>query len=241
VTVDNAAKLNTLNRALMGELIAAVETLGRDPALRVAVVRGAGERAFIGGADIAEMAALEPDTAPAYITLVHQACAAFRALAVPTVAAIRGYALGAGLELAASCDLRLAAADARFGMPEVRIGIPSVVEAALLPKLIGWGRTRRLLFTGETIRAAQALDWGLVEEVAAPEALDAAVERVIAAILQCGPRAIRLQKTLIAEWEDLPVDQAITRGIDSFTAAWDSDEPRRMMSQFLASMRTRKR
>ncbi len=149
--------------------------------------------------------------------------------------------LGAGLELAASCDLRLATTDARFGMPEVRIGIPSVIEAALLPRLIGWGRARRLLFTGETIDAARALDWGLVEEVAAPNELDAAVERVVAAILQCGPRAIRLQKALVAEWEDLSVDQAIARGIDSFTAAWDTDEPRRMMAQFLAAMRARKR
>lgn len=93
------------------------------------------------------------------MTLVHETCAAFRDLPVPVLARIEGYVLGAGLEVAASCDLRLTAADARFGMPEVLIGIPSVVEAALLPTLIGWGRARRLLLTGETITANQALAW----------------------------------------------------------------------------------
>src|SRR5579875_588151 len=96
---------------------------------------------------------------------------------------------GAGLELAASCDLRVASEGSRFGMPEVRIGIPSVVEAALLPRLVGWGRARRLLLTGETIDAAEALAWGLVDAVAPAAALDAAVERFARPILAAGPQA----------------------------------------------------
>ena len=96
---------------------------------------------------------------------------------MPVIARIDGYALGAGLELAAACDLRVASERSMFGMPEVRIGIPSVVEAALLPELIGQGRARRLLLTGETIGAAEALAWGLVDAVAPPDELDAAVER----------------------------------------------------------------
>jgi len=241
VAIQNAPKLNTLNRAVMTALIAAVERLAGDATLRAVVLRGAGDRAFIGGADIAEMAALDPEAARAFITLVHRSCDVFRRLPVPVIACIQGWTLGAGLEVAAACDLRIAANTARFGMPEVRVGIPSVVEAALLPTLIGWGRTRRLLLTGETIDAATALAWGLIEEVVAPAQLDAAAEKALGGILASGPRAIRLQKALIADWETLPLAAAIQRGIDCFATAWETDEPRELMHRFLAYQRQRKR
>jgi enoyl-CoA hydratase len=186
------------------------------------------------------MATLDADSARPFITLVHRSCDVFRRLPVPVIARIQGYALGAGLEVAAACDMRVASSDATFGMPEVRIGIPSVVEAALLPQLIGWGRTRELLLTGETIDATTAERWGLVEQVVAPEALDDAVERRVAAVLACGPAAINAQKALIQAWENLPMQQAIQRGIDSFAASWDTDEPARMMGGFLDAMRRRK-
>lgn len=240
LTVDHQAKLNVLDSHLLAALAAQADAIGQHPGLCAVVLRGAGERAFIGGADIAEMATLDQHTARGFITKVHQACAALRRIPVPVLAAIRGYALGAGLEIAAACDLRLAAADARFGMPEVRVGIPSVVEAALLPRLIGWGRTRRLLLTGEMIGAAQALAWGLVEEVAAADELDAAVERLLQSILACGPCAVRLQKELIRTWEETTLADAIERGIDSFVQAWDSDEPRQRMTGFLDARRRRR-
>lgn len=236
VTIANAAKLNTLNRRVMTALVAAVEKLAADPALRVVVLRGEGERAFIGGADITEMAALDAAGARSFITQVHRCCDVFRRLPVPVIARISGYALGAGLEVAAACDIRIAAEGAVFGMPEVRIGLPSVVEAALLPRLIGWGRTRQLLLTGDTIDARQAEAWGLVEHRVPEGTLDAAVEGVVGAVLASGPRAVRLQKALIADWERLPLDAAIQRGIDSFAAAWDTDEPTRMMRAFTSRM-----
>src|SRR5271166_3081466 len=220
VTIDNPAKLNTLNTAVMSDLVAAVEALGIDGTLRAVVLRGAGERAFIGGADINEMADLDPASARAFITLVHRSCDVFRRLPVPVIARIQGYVFGAGVEVAAACDMRVASTDARFGMPEVRLGVPSVVEAALLPQLIGWGRTRQWLLTGDTIDAATAQAWGLVEEVVPVERLDDAVERLLASILASGPHALRLQKALITDWEDLPLRQAIQRGIASFASAW---------------------
>jgi enoyl-CoA hydratase len=240
LTIDNAAKLNTLNRALMVEIVEAIERLEADPALRLVILRGAGERAFVGGADIAELAGLDQDSARDFITLVHRCCDGFRRLAVPVIARIDGYALGAGLELAAACDLRVASDRAMFGMPEVRVGIPSVVEAALLPHLIGHGRARRLLLTGETVRAEEALAWGLVDAVAPPEELDAAVERFAAAILAGGPHAIRLQKALIRDWEELPTSAAVARGIDAFAEAYATDEPRRMAEARLAAMHARR-
>ena len=239
VTLQRASKLNTLNSEALRALVAAIDGLAADPTLRAVVLRGEGERAFIGGADITEMATLDAAAARGFITLVHEACAALRRCPVPVIARLAGWTLGAGLEIAAAADLRIAGTDARFGMPEVRIGIPSVVEAALLPGLIGWGRTRRLLLTGETIDAARALDWGLVEEAVAPKALDGAIARVLAEILAGGPRAIRLQKELIAAWEGLPPEAAIARGIDAFARAYETDEPARMMAAFLHQMRQR--
>ena len=240
LTIDNASKLNSLNRALMAEIIEAADGLSADPQLRLVVLTGAGERAFVGGADIGEIAALDRESARDFITLVHRCCDAFRRLPVPVIARIDGYALGAGLELAAACDLRVASGRALFGMPEVRIGIPSVVEAALLPKLIGHGRARRLLLTGETIGAAEALAWGLVDVVAPPEALDEAVETLAGPILAAGPNAIRLQKSLILDWEELPTAAAVQRGIDSFVTAYDTDEPARMAGAMLGELRARR-
>src|SRR3954468_22038463 len=166
VSVDNQSKLNSLSSEVMAQLIGAFRHLSADPALRAAVLRGAGDKAFIGGANIDEMAGIDgPEAARAFILKVHGCCQAIRELPVPVIAAVDGWCLGAGLEVAAACDMRLCSDTAQFGMPEVRLGIPSVVEAALLPALIGWGRTRRILMTGEIFGASEALAWGLVEEV----------------------------------------------------------------------------
>ena len=215
--------------------------LEADPALRLVVLRGAGERAFVGGADITELASLDENSARDFITLVHRCCDGFHRLAVPVIARIDGYALGAGLELAAACDLRVASSRAVFGMPEVRVGIPSVVEAALLPQLIGYGRARRLLLTGVTIDAEEAQAWGLVDAVAAPDALDTMVERFAETLLAAGPQAIRLQKRLIRDWQELPAEAAIARGIDIFAEAYATDEPRRMAGARFAEMRARRK
>ena len=189
-------------------------------------------KAFIGGANIPEMAALTPETARDFITLVHKTCDCLRKLPVPAIARIDGYALGAGLEVAASCDLRVASTRAKFGMPEVKVGIPSVVEAALIPQLIGFGRTRELLMLGEIIDSETAERWGLVERMVAPDELDSEIEDVLASILAAGPQAVRAQKSLMQQWEKLPPDAAIQAGIDAFACAFETDEPARMLSAF---------
>ena len=241
VTIDRAAKLNALDRALMAEIIEAMTALTDDPALRLAIVTGAGGRAFVGGADIDELAALNADTARGFITAVHVCCDAFRHLPVPAIARIDGYALGAGLELATACDFRIASDRSLFGMPEVRIGLPSVVEAALLPALIGPARTRKLLLTGNNIAAGEALAWGLVDEAVPADRLDAAVETLAAALLAAGPQAVRLQKSLILDWEDMHTTAAVDRGIDGFVEAFATDEPHRMTSAARAAMQARRK
>ena len=237
LTIDNRAKLNTLDSALMRDIVAAVDALAKRDDLRALIVTGAGEKAFIGGASINEMAELDPAGARAFITRVHETCDCFRRLPVPVIARIDGFALGAGLEVAVSCDLRIASTRAKFGMPEVRVGLPSVVEAALIPQLIGFGRARELLMLGETIDADTALRWGLVERVAAPEALDMELDKMLAALLAAGPLAMRRQKSLIRAWERLPIDEAIAAGVDAFEATFTDEEPRRMLSAFVSRKR----
>ncbi|HTZ35549.1 MAG TPA: enoyl-CoA hydratase-related protein, partial [Stellaceae bacterium] len=230
-----------LDRALMAELIDATAPLADDPALRLAVVTGAGGRAFVGGADIDELAALDADSARGFITAVHVCCDAFRHLPVPVIARIDGYALGAGLELAAACDFRIASERSAFGMPEVRIGLPSVVEAALLPGLIGPAKARRLLLTGETIGTAEALAWGLVDRVVPAAQLDAAVAELAAALLAAGPQAVRRQKALILDWEEMHTAAAVARGIDAFVETYESDEPQRLTGAARDALRARRK
>ncbi|MDT7951984.1 MAG: enoyl-CoA hydratase [Acetobacteraceae bacterium] len=240
VTLDNP-RLNTMNAALMTELRATLAALAEEPRLRAVVLTGSGEKAFVGGADINEMSAIEsPADARVFILQVHGCCDAIRTIPVPTIARINGLCLGAGLELAAACDLRVAAEHAVFGMPEVKLGIPSVVEAALLPMLVGWGRTREMLLLGETFDAAAALAWGVVERAVPLPALDEAVESWVAAVLAAQPEAVRLQKRLIRSWEDLPVRAAVAAGVDAFASAYSTPEPVTAMRAFLATRARRK-
>ena len=242
VTINNARHLNAMNSALMGEFVDAMAQLAADTRLRAVVLTGDGPKAFIVGADINEMAAIDSaDRARAFITLLHQCCDAIRTLPVPVIARINGYCFGAGLEIAAACDARIASDAALFGMPEVKLGIPSVIEAALLPLLVGWGRAREIMLLGETFTANEALTWGLVERAVPASALDAAVEAWIGRLLTSRPRAVRLQKRLIRQWENLPLGAAIEAGIDAFAAAYDTDEPAAAMREFLAAQKSRRR
>lgn len=233
VTVDYQAKLNILGRARTERLRDAFLELAIDEDLRAVVLTGAGGRAFIGGADITEMVDFTPATARTFITTLHEACHSIRELPVPVIAKIDGYCLGGGLEVAAACDLRVATDRSTFGMPEVRVGLPSVIEAALLPSLVGWGRTRELVYTGENWDAAEAQQAGLLERVVLPGELDASVDGWLTSILANGPRAIRAQKRLIAQWERLSIEDSIALSIDMFEATWEDNEPRNAMRAFL--------
>jgi enoyl-CoA hydratase/carnithine racemase len=118
-------------------------------------------------------------------------------------------------------------------MPEVKVGIPSVIHAALLPRLIGWGRARWLIMTAATIDAPTALGWGLVDVVAPEDGLDAAVERTIAAILECAPEAMRSQKALLKQWEELPLKESVNLSVGVFGEAYLTSEPQRLMQGFI--------
>lgn len=235
VIVERPEKLNALNSELMDALASTFHSLAEDTAIRAVILDGAGDKAWVGGADINEMAALSsPRMAAVFIHRLHQVMLAVRDLPVPVLARIDGYCLGAGMELAAACDLRLASEAAHFGMPEVQIGLPSVIEASLLPLLMGRGRAARLVLTGEVIDAQRAFDWGFVEEVLPRAELDAGVERVIGDICRAGPEAIRLQKQLLRYWEHVPPDTSAEESIETFGAAFETDEPLQRLGQFVS-------
>src|SRR5437868_9750488 len=233
LTICNAGSLNILGSAVINGVREGLEVLAADRQIRALVIAGQSEKSMIGGADIKEMAGLDQKSAEAFITRLRDLCEAIRKFSAPVIARIPGWCLGGGLEVAAACDFRIAAHDAKFGMPEVKVGIPSVIHAALLPRLVGWGRARWLVMTDETIDAPAALAWGLVDMVAPPGGLDAAVEHTVIALLKCGPEALRSQKALLRQWQELPLTESVNLSIGVFGRSFLTDEPKRLMQGFI--------
>lgn len=222
IFLNRPEKVNALNSPLLDTLAAELERLAADESLRVVVLAGRG-KVFCAGADVGELAVLNATTAPAFVVRVHRVCASVRALPVPVVARLHGVVIGAGLEIAAACDLRIAAKGTRLAMPEVKLGIPSVVEAALLPRLMGSGRAAWLVLTGEAIDAERAYEWGLVEEVT--EDLDQTVGRVVQSLVAADRQALRVQKQLLQLWEEAPLARSIDASLARFAEAYAGGVP----------------
>ena len=233
LTICNAGPLNILNSAAIRDVRDGLAALATERTIRALIVAGQSEKSMIGGADIKEMATLDQESAEIFIAGLRDLCEAVRAFPAPVIARIPGWCLGGGLEFAAACDLRVAAHDAQFAMPEVRVGIPSVIHADLLPRLIGWGRARWLIMTAATIDAPTALNWGLVDAVAPAGGLDAAVASTVAALLECAPEALRAQKALLKQWEELPLKESVHLSIGVFGEAYLTGEPQRLMHGFI--------
>ena len=233
LAVSNAGSLNILSSAVTDGVREGFERLAGDKSVRVVILTGQSDKSMIGGADIKEMAKLDQKSAEAFITRLRDLCESIRRFPAPVIARLPGWCLGGGLEVAAACDVRIAAHDAKFGMPEVKVGIPSVIHAALLPRLIGFGRARWLVMTAENIDAPTALAWGLVDTVAKPGGLDEAVELTVKALLECGPEALRVQKELCRGWEELSLAESVNRSVTEFGKSFLSGEPQRMMGGFL--------
>src|SRR5881296_2410735 len=224
--------LNLLEPGLIHAVRATFDALAADRVTRVAILTGGG-RAFTAGMDVRVLRDLDTARAKDLITALHAAIDAVHQAPFPVIAAVNGPCLGAGFELALACDLRVAAAGAVFGLPEVRVGVPSVIQAALLPPMIGPGRAAEMLLTGAPITAATALDWGLVNRVVPDDRVRAAAEELATTILQAGPDAIRLQKELIVRWRESDLASAVRYGINAFAAAYATGEPLEGMSAYL--------
>ncbi len=224
--------LNLFEPTLIHAVRDSFAALAADRATRVAVIVGSG-RAFTAGMDVRVLRDLDAGRARDLITTLHDAIAAVHRAPFPVIAAVNGPCLGAGFELALACDRRVAAVSSLFGLPEVRVGVPSVIQAALLPPMIGPGRAAEMLLTGAPITAARALDWGLVNRVVPDDRLRAAAEELVAGILASGPEAIRLQKELIVRWRETDLATAVRYGINAFVTSYATDEPREGMTAYL--------
>jgi len=233
ISIRNAGSLNILGSATIADVHAAFEQVSSLPNLRVVILRGTGNKAFVAGADIKEMARLTVDSAKTFIDGLRRLCESIRQCPVPVVARLAGWALGGGLELAAACDIRVASTCAKFGMPEVKVGIPSIIHAALLPRLIGQARANWLLLTGNNIDAAQALTWSLVDTVVPLERLDDELSAITKQFAGYGPHVLRQQKRLLREWMEMDLNTAIQQGVEEFSSAFATGEPARFMAPFL--------
>lgn len=237
VTLDRPP-LNLIVPEMVEGIRSAFDALRRDPGVRLAVITGAG-RVTTGGMQLQVLRELTPATAKVFIASLHEAINLVHDAPFPTIGMVHGACLGAGFELAMACDLRTAAVEARMGLPEIRVGIPSVIEAALLPALVGPGRAAEILLTGQGITAAQALDWGLVNRVAPAGELRAVTEELAAHILECAPTAVRLQKELIVRWRNTDQRAAVEYGVNAFAQSFATGEPREAMEAFLGKRKPR--
>lgn len=233
LTITDAGVLNVLSTQVVKGLIQTLAELAENNDLHCLVLRGSGSRAFIAGADIKELSRLNADTGRAFISGLRDLCNAVRHFPVPVIVRLEGHTLGGGLEVAMAGDLRIAADNAVLGMPEVKVGIPSVIHAAMMPAQIGTTRAAWLLLTGENISATQAQQWGLINECVSQEKLDERIMEVAAGLAEIGPVVLRQQKRLLRRWERMTLDAAVDDSIAEFGEAFKTGEPQYHMNAFL--------
>jgi enoyl-CoA hydratase len=210
VTVNRPDKLNALNAIVIAELGDAVTRIETDSAVRGVIVTGAGTKAFVAGADIAELAAQSPVEGKARATAGQRVFRRLEQCGKPVIAAVNGFALGGGCELAMACHIRIAGDQAKFGQPEVKLAIgPGYGGTVRLPRLVGKGRALELLLTGRTIDSDEALRIGLVNRVVPSDRLLAEAEALLRSILENGPLAVRACLEAVDAGLDMSVDQAL--------------------------------
>ena len=234
VTIDNPP-MNALSAALLDELEAEIDALDADGAVRAIVLRGGGERAFVAGADIKEFPALresasEGGSARGIQRLGHRMDAAD----TPFVAAIRGFCLGGGLELAMCCDIRVCADDATLGQPEIKLGlIPGGGGTQRLPRLVGQGRAMFLNLTGDFVDADTAYQWGLVERVVPVAELEETAVAIAGRIAAQSPHAVAVLRELARTTRDLPLEEGLRREADGFVRCLRSEDGAEGVAAFI--------
>jgi enoyl-CoA hydratase len=233
LTVQRPAALNALNRATLEALRNAVSTLQGRAEMAALIVTGAGDKAFVAGADIAEMSQMSQAEGRAFAELGQAAFAALEALPVPVIAAVNGFALGGGCELALACDFIYAGSHAKFGQPEVKLGvIPGFGGTQRLSRRVGLGMARELIYTGRMIGPEEALRIGLVNAVFPRAELLAKVHETAALIAGVGPSAVRAAKQVIGAAYHLPLTAAVSAEAVAFGQCFGSEQ-REGMEAFL--------
>jgi enoyl-CoA hydratase len=234
VTVNRPKALNALNLETLLEMRQCFAELAADRTIRVVILTGAGEKAFVAGADISYMQALDPVAGKIFGSLGHEVMRTIENLPQPVIAAINGFALGGGCELSLACDIRLAASNAKFGQPEVNLGIiPGFGGTQRLPRLIGKGLANELIFSGNIIDAEEACRIGLVNRVFAPENLMIEARALALKIASRGPGAVRLCKVAVNNGVEMDLNRACGYEADLFAQCFTSLDQKEGMSAFL--------
>ncbi len=229
LTLNRPEKRNAMNTQMTREAKSAIAELAGADDLRALVIEGAGS-IFSAGADVVEMGALTEDNARGFISNLHSLIHSVREFPHPVLCKCQGYVLGGALELMLGCDLRVAAEDTRFGMPEVRVGVPSVIEAALFVPISGLGAAQDLLLTGRTFDAQEAHRLGIVQRICPPAELERTTQESVNEILQAAPGALRAQKALLRRWMQAYLEAAVPPSIDAFEASFRTGEPQEGMA-----------
>jgi enoyl-CoA hydratase len=234
LTVNRPEKLNALNQELIGELGEAFQIAARDRDIRALILTGAGEKAFVAGADIGELARADAIEAEQIARRGQQIFRQLEILRKPSVAAINGYALGGGLELAMCCTTRVASPNAKLGQPEVKLGIvPGYGGTQRLPRLVGRGRALELLLSGESIDAAEAYRIGLVNAIAAQADLIATAKGWVRKVLANGPLAVALAMESVDTGLDSGLDAGLRFEAMAFGMTAASEDRREGTAAFL--------
>ena len=237
--IDGRTPLNLLGPDIFRALAERVEECGQDESLRAVILRGAGDRAFSAGVDLHEMKDLDPLSAERFIRSLHAAARGVLNCPLPVVAAVHGPCLGGAFELALACDIKIAADDAVFGLPEVRVGLPSVIEASLLPPTVGLGRARRMLLTGETIDAGEALNMGVVDRVVPKTELERVAMETAQEFLGMGRYILAAQKQIVSAWLEMGQEAAAEYSMKTFALCFNTPYPHEAMTAFLQKRQPR--
>lgn len=232
VWLDRPEKRNALTRAMIERLRDLLQAAADDDSVRAVVIAGRG-RSTSTGVDVAEFARGTPDSIRHLISALADACAAARRSPKPVAMAIQGHCYGGALELACACDFRVAAPSSLLAMPEVRFGIPSVIDAALIERHVGLGRAQELILTGLPLTAEQALAWGLVNRVVPPDRLIDACRDLLDSVTANDPAAVARQKRLFGAWQNLPLDEAIERSKEELAESFAGGVPQRLARDWL--------
>ncbi|NQW24454.1 MAG: enoyl-CoA hydratase/isomerase family protein [SAR202 cluster bacterium] len=231
--LEGRGPLNLMGRESFVALKLELDRLEQDRSVRAVILAGSGDRAFSAGVDLYQMKDMDSVQAESFIIALHGPARKLLTMAVPTVAAIRGPCLGGALELVLACDIRIATEDAVMGLPEVRVGIPSVIEASLLPPTIGLGRARRLLLTGETVTASEALAMGMVDRVVPVDSLMNVAHETANQFLGMSRDVLASQKEIVAKWLELGEEESAAYTIKEFARIFTTPHPHEGMSAFL--------
>ena len=234
VRVNRPGKLNALNRDTLEELDQAFARIGSEESFGGAILTGAGDRAFIAGADIGELARMDPVAAREHALRGQALCSSIEELGKPVVAAVNGFALGGGCELALACTMRVASEKARFGQPEVKLGmIPGFGGTQRLGRLIGRGRALELLLTGEMIDAAEALRIGLVNRMVAPERVLPEARAMLETILSHAPLAVRYILEAAHHGLEMPLEEGLFLEANLFGVTFGTEDMKEGTRAFL--------